>query len=172
MASLTAGELIDLLALEPLEGEGGYYRRVHLSETPVATASLGNFSSSHLPLVSTIYYLMTPDSFSTLHRLAGVEIWTWIAGDPVEQVVVLPSKEIEKRVIGPPHLFPAISVVEAGCWQGSRLLPGCEAGYALCSTVMTPAYDQKDFILAIGDFCDDFPEHEGYLLQFMAKGRI
>ena len=169
MASLTAQQIIKQLDLVPLEGEGGYYRRLYLDEHNVATAELGPFLSPILPLTSVIYYLMTPSSISSLHWLAGLEVWTWIAGDPVEQVLAFPSGEVEIRRLGIDDTAEPVSVVPGDCYQGSRLIKGGEHGYALCSTVMSPAFSQSDFRLATVAECEQFPRYTAYLKEFLAE---
>lgn len=165
---MTASRLISHLSLEPLEGEGGYYRRVHLDDQKIATSRLGSFSKELLPLSSVIYYLVTPESFSALHWLAGTEIWTWIAGDPLEQVIIHPDRRIESRRIGLSDQAQPVSVVPPGCWQGTRLAMRHTYGYGLCSTVMCPAYDERDFRLATPQLLEGLHENEvGLLSRFM-----
>lgn len=170
MASLEAQRLIDRLGLEPLEGEGGYFKRLFIDDHHIATEGLGPFGASVLPLSSVIYYLMTKESFSALHWLAGPEVWTWISGDPVEQVIIHPSSQVEIRKLGIDEGCQPVSVVAGDCWQGSRLPAGGSCGYALCSTVMSPAYSQDDFKLADAALCLHYPEYSEYLTQFLAKG--
>lgn len=165
---MTASRLINQLSLEPLEGEGGYYRRVHLDDQQIETLRLGPFLKEHLPLCSVIYYLVTPESFSALHWLTGTEVWTWIAGDPLEQVIIHPDRRIESRRIGLFDQCQPVSVVPRGCWQATRLAIEHEHGYGLCSTVMCPAYDERDFRLATPQLLDGFDEQEvGLLSRFM-----
>lgn len=165
---MTAEHLIRQLSLTPLPGEGGYYRRVYLDPQEVDTARLGRFSKPLLPLTSVIYYLTTVDSYSGLHWLAGNEVWTWIGGDSLEQVVVKDDRSLEVRKIGMREGMSPVSVVPGGCWQGTRILSPVVHGYALCSTVMSPAYDERDFRLADGSFLDSFNDAESrYLRQFL-----
>ena len=168
---MTAQQLIDRLRLEALDGEGGFYRRIYEDPSAIETGSLGPFFSSDLPLSSAIYYLMTRESFSALHWLAGLEIWTWIAGDPIEQVVAHPSGTVERRLVGTHEGMEPVSIVPGDCWQGSRIHVDGTVGYALCSTVMCPAYDQRDFRLADAQVCRQFAAHAPYLAEFLADGR-
>ncbi|WP_422479923.1 cupin domain-containing protein [Pleomorphochaeta sp. DL1XJH-081] len=170
MASVEAQELISRLGLEPLEGEGGYYRNIFLDTQRIPTAHLGNFVASELPLSSVIYYLMTKESFSALHWLAGLEVWTWIAGDPVEQVIIHPGSVVETRILGFGPERESVSVVLGNSWQGSRILADGTHGYALCSTVMNPAYHPDDFVLADRSICMRYPEESDLLLQFLPRG--
>ncbi len=165
---MTAKQLVEYLGLEPLEGEGGFYRRVFLDTQTVETAGLGTFTKPQLPLSSAIYYLVTPESFSALHKLAGSEIWTWIAGDPLDQFLLYPDGKIELRMVGLGGGALPVSVVPGGCWQGTRLAKDSSFGYALCSTVMSPAYDTGDFVLADAGLCIMFPLAAALIDRFIA----
>lgn len=169
MAPVTAQKLIEQLGLEPLAGEGGYYRRVYQDPHTVKTDSLGAFVSSELPLSSAIYYLMTRESFSALHWLAGAEIWTWIAGDPIEQVIAHPSQGVEVRQVGILEGMSPVSVVPGDRWQGARILAGGTEGFSLCSTVMSPSYDERDFRLADAQVCERFGTYAAYLGEFLSR---
>jgi len=166
MAALTAGEIIDRLELAPLAGEGGWYRRIHPDDRFAGTEVPG--SASRVPPISVIYYLVTPESFSALHWLAGSEVWTWIAGDGLEQVVIRPDRSVEVRRLGLGPKASPVALVPPRCWQGARLIPETLHEYALCSTVMSPAYDESDFRLADRSVLEGYGEMTGLLERFLA----
>ncbi|PKL12140.1 MAG: hypothetical protein CVV52_11205 [Spirochaetae bacterium HGW-Spirochaetae-8] len=170
MACLTAEAVITRLGLEPLGGEGGFYRRVHVSHHTIDTSALGRHSLPMLPLSSVIYYLVTPESISGLHWLAGEEVWTFILGDQLQQLVLFPDGTGETRVLG--NLLElgssAVSVVPAGCWQGTRLKASDgEYGYALCSTVMSPAFDNTDFRMGDIGLTELYPDFSDEIRRFL-----
>jgi uncharacterized protein len=170
MATITAEEVISSLQLEPLAYEGGFYRRLHLSPDMCDTTGLGEHGKSTLPLSSVIYYVVTVDSFSALHWLAGEEVWTFILGDPLEQLVLFPDGLGELRFLGNAIVANGepVSVVPSGCWQGTRLLNGDGPfGFALCSTVMSPAYDESDFRLAERSLIEHYPAFSYDIQRFM-----
>jgi len=173
MASLNATQVISLLGLEPLGIEGGYYRRIYESRDTFDPSVLGGqrYQPCRRPLSSVIYYLMVPESFSALHWLSGDEVWNFLLGDPVEQLVLFPDGKGEIRVMGSPldGSWSMVSVVQAGCWQGTRLKssPG-SCGFALCSTVMSPAYDAADFKLGDGSLVDKYPRFAQEIQRFLA----
>ena len=92
-----------------------------------------------------IYYLLTPETFSALHKLPGDEVFHFYLGDPVEVLQLYPGGSGEVTVLGhdiaagmrPQHVVPG------GVWQGSRLRPG--GSYALLGTTMSPGFDYKDY---------------------------
>lgn len=78
----TAQEVIRRLNLAPLPTEGGWFRRTAESELRVP--------GSDRRACSAIYFLVTPEGFSALHRVDAVESWCFHAGDPLE-LLVLPE---------------------------------------------------------------------------------
>ncbi len=148
MGRIDLNEIISAYNLSPLDHEGGYFRRIVESEQHVQTPPLGPFSSERLPVVSAIYYLMSRDSFSALHSLLSHEIWTFICGDPIEQLTIDPQYHIQTKVLGEEPLYHGVTHIPPKYWQASRVVKGGEYGFALCSTVVTPGYDQRDFTLA------------------------
>jgi predicted cupin superfamily sugar epimerase len=152
---MTVQEIIRKLNLVPLPGEGGYYRRTWHSVDGTA-----------------IYYLLSPEEngFSAFHRLEGVEIYHFYAGDPVQ--LILLSREdtperIRKVILGnriernehPQYIVPA------GRIQGSRLLPGGK--WALLGTTMAPPYSPDIFKLCDRrKLLEDFPEEQDLIIRF------
>jgi predicted cupin superfamily sugar epimerase len=141
---LTPRDIIDLLDLEPLDPEGGYYRETYRSDALVGgEGSMGRPGGRHAG--AAIYYLLTPDTFSALHRLAVDEVYHFYLGDPVEMVQLLPDASVETLTMGPNILeHMAIQVaVKAGVWQGSRLASG--GAFALLGTTTAPGFDPADY---------------------------
>jgi uncharacterized protein len=123
---LTVSQIIELLNLKPLPEEGGYYRETYRAAGSKATA---------------IYYLLTPDSFSAMHRLPADEIYHFYLGDPVEILVLSADKSGKNVMLGSDianGMIPQF-VVPAGTWHGSRLLDGGK--FALLGTTMSPGFE-------------------------------
>ncbi|MFA6682564.1 MAG: cupin domain-containing protein [Sphaerochaeta sp.] len=145
MAALTeeAGLLIKKLGLKRLEGEGGYYRKYYTHRS--GSAILGG----------TIYYLVTEESFSSLHWLPTDELWYFLQGSPLEQLVLYPDGRHSVALLGPVGEGMApLSIVPGGCYQGTKLLDG---GYALCATTMCPPYDQSRYKQGTIALMQDYP---------------
>jgi predicted cupin superfamily sugar epimerase len=125
---LTADELIARLELRPLPGEGGWYRETWRSGAG-----------------SAILYLLTPESFSALHRLPTDEIYHFYLGDPVELLLLHPGGRSESVALGT-DLFGGQRVqhtAPGGVWQGSRVARG--GAWALLGTTMAPAFDPAGY---------------------------
>jgi uncharacterized protein len=133
----SAADVVRLLKLEPLDQEGGYFRRTGESATVLPGGKRA---------WSTIYSLITPEGFSALHRLATDEVWCFHAGDPLESLRLKPGGSSEWVTLG---LNPARErlqdVVPAGTWQGTRLAAG--GRWALVTCVVAPEFVWSDFEL-------------------------
>lgn len=143
---MTAEEIIRKLNLQPLPGEGGYYRETWRSKHTVpATGLPAGYNTDHT-LGTCIYYLITPDSFSAMHKLPGPEIWHFYLGDPAEQIQISPGEEIKQMVfgqnIGENQQLQVI--VPANTWQATRLVPGGK--FALFGTTMSPGFEFSDYM--------------------------
>jgi predicted cupin superfamily sugar epimerase len=143
---LDAQEIIRKLNLKPLRDEGGYFSEAYRSGLRIPEGGLPGIRSER-SLATAIYYLLTPDTFSAMHRLASDEVYHFYLGDPVEMLLLSPDASSDTVVLGPNILqdMKLQVVVPAGVWQGSRLLPGGE--FALMGTTMAPGFDPSDFEL-------------------------
>lgn len=168
MKRLTAQEVIDVLGLEPLEGEGGYFKFVHAFFAADGTRSAG-----------TIWYLVTPDSYSSLHWLPTDEVWYHCLGDSLEQLLLAPDGTFCLRRLGSDLAGGEcpMSVVPGRYWQGTRLAgslsgrssddarrtlggekPDKRFGYALCCTMMSPPYDGATYRQGGADLLSRYPD--------------
>ncbi len=161
-SSLTAQEVIDLLELEPLTFEGGYFRQtVEIRHHP----ELGSAD----PQATAIYYLVTPESFSVLHRLHADELFHFYVGDPCEMAICERGGRLAKVTLGQDirHGHQVQYHVAAGSWQGIRLRPG--GSFALMGTTMTPGFRRDGFEVARRHHIEGFEQEvRDYLLPFLA----
>jgi predicted cupin superfamily sugar epimerase len=141
---LTADQIVTMLGLRPLPEEGGEY--VETWHAPAVVASREG-DSANRPLGTAIYYLLRPDTFSTIHRLGTDELFHFYLGDPVEQLQLAPDGSGQLVTIGPDlaaGMRPQV-VVPGEYWQGARLGQEVRYGYALLGTTMAPGFDLADF---------------------------
>ena len=173
----TAEELIQLLKLEPLEGEGGMYRNNytspeslplhclplrfrsnptaaeevlgHSSEMSVAESSptVNGTPAMERPFGTAIYYLLTAGSFSHFHRLQADEVYHFYLGDPVELC------QLDEGGSG------AVTLLGNQLLEGMTLQKVVPAGiwqglrlkpggtWALLGTTMAPGYHPADYTI-------------------------
>jgi uncharacterized protein len=148
---LTVQQIKDLLKLQPLPLEGGFFAEVYRSTRKVPSSALPAGYPDERSLSTAIYYLLTPDTFSAMHRLRGDEVYHFYLGDPVEMLLLKPDGTAEAVLEGPDIAagMRLQHVVPGGTWQGARLAPGGQ--FALMGTTMAPGFDPSDFELGNRD---------------------
>jgi predicted cupin superfamily sugar epimerase len=142
-----AHEIIAVLGLQPHPIEGGYFRETYRSREMVPAHALpaGYAASAGRPIGTAIYYLLTRDTFSELHRLPTEEVFHFYLGGPVRMLQLAPGEPPREVVLGTDLAAgqrPQV-IVPAGVWQGSRLEPGVE--FALLGATMAPGFDYADY---------------------------
>lgn len=142
---ITAEELISRLGLQPHPQEGGAYVETYRSAEQIPKAALPDRYGGSRWLSAAIYYLLTPDTFSAMHRLQSDEIFHFYLGDPVEMLHLRPDGSGRILILGPrieEGMHPQL-IVPRGVWQGSRLRPG--GSLALMGTTMSPGFEYADY---------------------------
>jgi uncharacterized protein len=140
-----AAAIIEALGLVPHPKEGGYFRETYRATEALPAATLGGRYAGARAVSTAIYYLLTPTTFSALHRLASDEVFHFYAGDPVEQLRLHPDGHGEIVTIGN-NLLGGLrpqTVVPRGVWQGARLARG--GRYALLGCTVAPGFDYADY---------------------------
>ena len=143
MAPLSVREIMDLLELKPLPLEGGYFHETYRSTDCLAPGSLPARYLSAKQAGTAIYYLLTPDTFSAMHRLPTDEVFHHYLGGPVTMLQLGPEggKVVKLGSDLRAGARPQV-VAPRGVWQGSYLESGA---FALLGTTMAPAFDPADY---------------------------
>jgi uncharacterized protein len=144
---LTAEDVRRLLHLEPHVTEGGFLAETYKSTETIPGGAIGDAFGGPRLAGSAVYYMLTPETFSAMHRLTGDEIYHFYLGDPVEMLMLKPDGTGEAVLLGQEIAagMRLQHVVPGGTWQGSRLAPG--GRFALMGTTMAPGFDPADFQL-------------------------
>jgi hypothetical protein len=148
---LTAQEVIDRLRLELHVAEGGYFRETYRSPLRHMAQSLPSEYGGERNASTAIYYFLTPDTFSAIHRVKSDEVFHFYAGDAVEMLQLRQDGSAAVVTIGSDLAAghtPQV-VVRAGVWQGCRLVPG--GRWALMGCTVAPGFDYADFEAATRD---------------------
>ena len=142
---ITVEQLIALLRLKPHPEEGGYFVETYRSDEPIPVETLPARYRGARSFATAIYYLLTPASFSSMHRLQTDEIFHFYLGDPAEMLQLLPDGSGKVLRMGTDievGMRPQV-VVPRGVWQGTRLLSG--GRFALLGTTVSPGFDFSDY---------------------------
>ncbi len=152
---LSSEKIIELLNLIPLQNEGGFFRETWRSSDTVPGSALPERYPDSKSLGTAIYYLLTPDTFSRLHRLPTDEVFHFYLGEAVEMLMLFQDGTSEITVFG--HNIEDGEVVQVvipkGTWFGARIKPGMVGmngstnakGFALMGTTMAPGFDFSDY---------------------------
>jgi predicted cupin superfamily sugar epimerase len=141
----SARRIAAMLKLMRLPAEGGYFVETYRSRDYIPREALPECYTGARSLSTAIYYLVTSDTFSAMHRLCSDEIYHFYLGDPVEMLQIHPDASFKIHRLGTDivgGMEPQI-VVPKGVWQGSRLVPGGE--FALLGTTVAPGFDPADY---------------------------
>jgi uncharacterized protein len=135
--AMTAEEIIAALGLEPHPLEGGFFRETYRT----AQKLMGQ----DRPLATAIYYLLTPQTNSLMHKLPGDELFHFYLGDPVQQLQLRPDGTGEIVTLGTEVTAghrPQV-LVPGGVWQGAEIVPG--GRLALLGATMSPGFAYPDY---------------------------
>lgn len=141
----TADDIIAKLGLQPHPREGGYFRETYRSADYFAKDQLPERYPNERSASTAIFYLLTPQTFSAIHKLNTDEIFHFYGGSPVRMLQLHPNGSGEEIVIGPDVLNgqqPQV-IVPRDVWQGSFLDLGGE--YCLLGCTVAPGFDYADY---------------------------
>ena len=142
---MTAQELIERLQLQPHPKEGGFFRETYRADEMLPPNDLPTRYGGSRAFGTAIYYLLTPGTFSALHRLASDEIFHFYLGGPVRMLQHFPDGSRRTVLLGADlsaGQLPQV-VVPRGVWQGSILEPG--VAFALLGCTVAPGFDYSDY---------------------------
>jgi predicted cupin superfamily sugar epimerase len=150
---------IDRLGLQP-HPEGGYFRETYRARDAIEAGAVGGRFAGPRSTSTSIYFLLTFESFSSLHRMKSDEVWNYHAGSALTVHVIEPGGESRSHRVGldlDAGQEPQ-AVVTAGSWFGASVdEPG---GYALVGCTVAPGFDFADFELADRErLTREFPQH-------------
>ena len=131
--------------LTPHPKEGGYFIETYRSSETIPEKTLPSRYKGIRSFATAIYYLLTPETFSAMHRLQSDEIFHFYLGDPVEMLQLWPDGSGRLVILGSDILRgvqPQV-VVPRGVWQGARLRNG--GRFALLGTTVSPGFEFADY---------------------------
>lgn len=167
---MNAEAVIQLLGLEPLTIEGGYYRRSYCSDEVIPQPSLPPRYVVDHPYGTCIYFLLTQTTFSQFHSLLSDETYHFYLGDPVDLVELLPDGEARTTVLGQ-DIFNGQKVqhtVMRNTFQASYVRPGGE--WALLGCSIAPGFDNNDFVKGNWEhLLRTHPKHHQIIMKLTEK---
>lgn len=157
-------ELISKFNLLP-HPEGGYFAETYRSPNQFDNNQNGDFPSKR-NWSTAIYFLLVKDSFSAFHKIKSDEVWHFYFGSPIEVIVITPTGELKKTVLGTNFNQGEVFqyTVSAGNWFGSRVKQPGEFGFVGCT--VAPGFSFEDFEMPTRhDLLQQFPQHKQIILE-------
>ncbi len=140
-----------MLGLEP-HPEGGYFAETYRRKA-----------------LTSIYYLLTGDTFSAFHRLASEEVWHHYRGGRVAIDAIGADRKHRRLIIGDGKRWQA--ALPAGTWFAAHVVAA--HGYALVGCDVAPAFDFANFeIGSRTTLLGEFPEHARLIERFTRAGKL
>jgi predicted cupin superfamily sugar epimerase len=136
--------VIHMLQLNP-HPEGGYFRETYRSEGMISREELGKRFSGKRNFSTSIYFLLTSESFSAFHRIVQDEAWHFYDGSPLFLHMISPKGEYTKVIIGRNFENGEIPqfVVPGGTWFAAEV--GHKDSFSLLGCTVAPGFDFADF---------------------------
>ncbi|WP_298758348.1 cupin domain-containing protein [uncultured Psychroserpens sp.] len=139
-------QIIKQLELQP-HPEGGYFKETYRSSGEIKNDSLGDNYNGQRNYSTCIYFLLTSDNFSALHRIKQDEIWHFYDGSPIRLHVISESGIHTEHLIGndlnkgevPQYIVPS------GCWFAAEVID--KNAYSLVGCTVSPGFSFEDFEL-------------------------
>ena len=163
---LDAQKIIEMFDLKPLPQEGGLYKETYRSNEIVPKDVLPKRYSGDRAYGTAIYYLLTPETKSLMHRVNSDEIFHFYLGDPVEMLQLFADSTGKILTLGTDilHGEHVQILVFRGNWQGMSLKEGGK--FALMGTTITPGFEFDDFEIGKRkDLLEKYPDFRDQILN-------
>jgi hypothetical protein len=167
---ISAQEIIELFGMQPLREEGGYFVEIYKCQELIPKKALPRRYGSARSYGTAIFYLLTPDTVSALHRLESDEIFHFYLGDPVTMLQLHPDGSTNVVTLGQDIRSgqQLQVVVPRGTWQGSLLNEGGE--FALLGCTVAPGFEYSDYEAGSrGDLLKEYPGQEDLLARLTPR---
>ena len=161
----TFQEIVATLDLSP-HPEGGFYKEFYRSEGLIDASSLSEDYSGSRNYATSIYFLLTSDSFSAFHKIHQDEIWHFYLGSPLTLHMISKTGDYSKQIIGNQidQDQKLQFVVKGGDWFAAEVTQA--DSYALVGCTVSPGFDFDDFEMpARKQLIKLFPEHEAIVTR-------
>ncbi|MEO2061544.1 MAG: cupin domain-containing protein [Christiangramia sp.] len=157
---------IEKLQLQP-HPEGGYFREIYRSPEIIPKKALKNNYSGDRNVCTSIYFLLTSESFSAFHKIHQDEIWHFYQGSRISLQIISASGEHSEIMIGNnlqknEHLQ---YVVPGGNYFAASVQE--PDSFALIGCTVAPGFDFDDFYIPKREeLLKKFPRHANVIHQY------
>jgi hypothetical protein len=138
--------IIEKLDLKP-HPEGGYFKETYRSQGKINQDSLTPNYNGSRNYSTCIYFLLTSDNFSALHRIKQDEIWHFYEGSPIRLHLISETGNYSAHVIGRNLVKEEVPqfIVPGGSWFAAEVIN--INTYSLVGCTVSPGFSFDDFEL-------------------------
>jgi len=153
---------INKLGLEK-HPEGGWFKEVYRSAETIKTEHLPERFGGERHHSTSIYFLLTSDTFSAFHRIKSDELWHFYDGSPVTIHMINESGEYSQVTLGRDRDIDKGEVLQYAIphsvWFGAEV--DNKDSYVLVGCTVAPGFHYDDFELAKRDWLmREYPQHK------------
>ncbi|MFW6364916.1 MAG: cupin domain-containing protein [Spirochaetota bacterium] len=162
----SAEEIISFLDLMK-HPEGGYYREVYRSDEILSKEHLPERFTMDHTLSTSIYFLLSRDTFSAFHTIKQDEIWHFYGGAPLDVHIIHPDGNHMPLRLGSilEGELPQ-GTIPAGTVFGAKVCEHPEYDYALVGCAVAPGFEFDDFTLhSRAELLRRFPQHRTLVMS-------
>ncbi|MCL6267857.1 cupin domain-containing protein [Flagellimonas myxillae] len=164
--------LIEKFELAP-HPEGGYFKETYRSKGSIALDALPQEYEGSRNFSTSIYFLLTSDTFSAFHKIKQDEIWHFYAGSPLMLYIISESGELSEHCIGNDFEAGEVPqlVVPGNHWFAAQTIE--KDSYSFVGCTVAPGFDFADFVLPERkELLEKFPEHSKLIAKFTRTGEF
>lgn len=147
--------------------EGGWFKEVYRSAEEIRGEHLPERFSGSRHHSTSIYFLLTSDTFSALHRIKSDELWHFYEGSPVTIYMIDSAGNYSEIALGRNIENGEVLqfVIPHGVWFGAKV--NISDSFSLVGCTVAPGFHFDDFELAERDeLLKLFPKYKGIIERF------
>lgn len=162
---MDAKEIINHFQLTP-HPEGGYFKETYRSKGEILAKNLGEPFKGNRNYCTSIYFLLTSDTFSAFHKINQDEIWHFYTGTTLKLHMISPDGVYSTILIGGNFKNNEVPqfTVPAKYYFAAEII--AKNSFAFVGCTVSPGFDFLDFVLpSCKDLSTEFPKHKEIIQQ-------
>ncbi len=141
--------------------EGGWFKEIYKADEIIKQEHLPERFSGHRHHSTSIYFMLTSDTFSAFHRIKSDELWHFYTGSPVTIYTIDEDGNYSEIKLGgnaeDGEVFQC--VIPKGVWFGAMV--SAADSFTLVGCTVAPGFHFDDFELAKRDeLMKSSPQHK------------
>jgi len=144
---MNATDWVQQLELLP-HPEGGYFKEVYRAAETIQQNALPERFTGERSFSTSIYFLLTADTFSAFHRIKQDELWHFYDGTPLTIHRITPEGKYLNHQLGrnPLNNESLQLIVPAGDWFAASVTDQAKPeNFSLVGCTVSPGFDFADF---------------------------